>query len=40
MMLASFSALLGTTWWSILVFVTGFGFGVFLSNKVKSLLNR
>lgn len=34
------SELLGTTWWTLLCFGTGFCFGVLMANKVKALLGR
>ena len=40
MMLAAISEVLGTTWWSILCLGVGFVLGVFLSNKVKAIINR
>lgn len=32
--------LLGTVWWSILCVFAGFGSGIFMADRVKSLLSR
>lgn len=37
-MLASINDILGTTFWSVLVFVVGFGCGIFWSRRIKNLL--
>ena len=40
MVLAAMSDILGTTWWSILCLVAGFGAGLMLKNKIMNLLGR
>ena len=32
--------MLGTTWWTILMFGGGFVLGVFMSSMIKNMLNR